>query len=101
LNVVAGAYLVFFWSWGLNYHRQPLASKLPMDSERTKSAAIETFAMHAASELNRLYGEKQKLSYSEEETREEARLRVRRVVEVIDRTNWDAPRIKISRVGDT
>src|SRR5437870_9627316 len=62
LNVVAGAYLVFFWSWGLNYHRQPLASKLPMDSARTKPDSIETFAKHAASELNRLYAEKQKLS---------------------------------------
>src|SRR5215831_2513887 len=31
LNVIAIGYLIFFWSWGLNYHRQPLASKLPTD----------------------------------------------------------------------
>src|SRR5215472_4066407 len=25
LNIVALLYLIFFWSWGLNYHREPLA----------------------------------------------------------------------------
>src|SRR5262245_30716519 len=32
LNVVTGLYLIFFWTWGLNYHRQPLNSKLQLDS---------------------------------------------------------------------
>ncbi|HSU87828.1 MAG TPA: DUF3810 family protein, partial [Terriglobia bacterium] len=32
LNLVAGAYLIFFWSWALNYHRLPLASKLEVDA---------------------------------------------------------------------
>src|SRR4029077_18489197 len=27
LNVICFLYLMFFWSWGLNYHRQPLVSK--------------------------------------------------------------------------
>src|SRR5690242_14390013 len=26
LNMVAVLYLIFFWTWGLNYHRKPLAS---------------------------------------------------------------------------
>jgi hypothetical protein len=101
LNVVAIAYLVFFWSWGLNYHRQPLTSKLPMDIERTKPDAIGNFTMHAAAEINRLYTEKQKLPYNEEESRAEASIRVKRVVGVIDGSEWEAPhRIKISLVGD-
>jgi hypothetical protein len=102
LNVISIGYLIFFWSWGLNYHRQPLASKLPMDIERTKPDAIGNFTMHAAEEINRLYSEKQKLPYDEEKTREEAGIRVRRVVGVIDGTEWEAPhRIKISLVGDS
>src|SRR5438034_3241870 len=28
-NGVAVLYLIFFWSWGLNYHREPLATKVP------------------------------------------------------------------------
>jgi hypothetical protein len=102
LNIVAATYLVFFWTWGLNYHRQPLASKLPMDVDRTKPDVIGNFTMRAAAELNRLYPDKQRRSYNEDETQEEARERVRRVVKVIDGTEWDAPhRIKISRIGDS
>jgi hypothetical protein len=102
LNIIAIGYLIFFWSWGLNYHRQPLVSKLPMDVEKTKPDAIGNFTLHAAAEIYRLYAEKQKLPYNEEETREEARLRVRYVVGVIDGTDWEAPhRIKISWIADS
>src|SRR5215813_11296913 len=24
VNIVTGLYFIFFWTWGLNYHRQPL-----------------------------------------------------------------------------
>jgi hypothetical protein len=100
-NLAGVAYLIFFWTWGLNYHRQPLASKLPIDSERTKPDELENFTMHAAREINRLYPEKQKLLYDEAETREEAGLRVRHVVHVIDGSDWEAPhRIKISAIAD-
>src|SRR5262245_52039577 len=36
LNLAAGGYLVFFWSWGLNYHRKPLAEKLHLDTSQTE-----------------------------------------------------------------
>src|SRR5262245_44102623 len=42
-NCVAVLYLIFFWSWGLNYHRQPLASKVPYAAPRADDAAIEQF----------------------------------------------------------
>ncbi|HEY2380170.1 MAG TPA: DUF3810 family protein [Terriglobia bacterium] len=101
VNIVAVAYLAFFWSWGLNYHRPQLASKLQVDSARTTPPAIDQFARHAAAELNRLYPEKEKESYDEGRVRSEAAARVRRVVDVIDGSDWEAAhRIKISRLAD-
>src|SRR5215831_7686282 len=37
LNGAAALYLIFFWTWGLNYHRKPLNSKLQLDSTRMKA----------------------------------------------------------------
>jgi hypothetical protein len=62
---------------------------------------METFAKYAASEMNRLYVEKQKQIYDENRTREEASRRVRRVVGIIDGSDWkSAQRIKISWIGN-
>ena len=99
LNGAAGLYLIFFWTWGLNYHRQPLSSKLELDSARMKPEAMDLFAKHVAAELNRLYAEKQ--TYDEMRTREEAARRVRRVAGIIDGADWQsAQRVKISRIGN-
>ena len=95
LNIVAVLYLIFFWFWGLNYHRQPLASKLAVEGARMQRDAMEAFAEVAANELNRLYRENR--SDDELRMREEADRRVRRVIEVIDGTDWQsARRIKVS-----
>ena len=100
-NLVASLYLIFFWSWGLNYHRQPVASKLPFDPEKTSREALEQFARRAALEINRLYAGKQKQNYDERRTEAEAVERVSRVVKVIDGLEWPAPsRIKNSRIAD-
>jgi hypothetical protein len=97
LNLIAVLYLIFFWSWGLNYHREPLASKLPMDSSRAKADAIDQFARRAAVRINMLYLQKQRLPYDEGRTRGEAAQRVGRVVSAIDRRDWNAPqRLKVS-----
>ena len=99
LNLIAALYLVFFWTWALNYHRQPLISKFPLDTAKTQPAAIEKFTVRAATEINRLYLAKQGIPYDENDTGEEARRRVRHVVQVIDGTDWEAAhRIKISRL---
>jgi Protein of unknown function (DUF3810) len=101
VNVVTGLYLVFFWTWGLNYHRQPLNSKLQLDSSRMQPDAMTEFAKHAAAELNRLYGEKQTQVHDETATRAEAVRRVRKVIAIIDGSDWQsASRIKVSWVGD-
>jgi len=101
LNGVAGLYLIFFWTWGLNYHRKPLSSKLQLDSTRMEPQAMTDFANHAVAELNRLYREKQTYVYDETRTREETVRRVRHVVDIIDRSDWEsAKRIKISAIGN-
>ena len=100
-NVVAASYLIFFWCWGLNYHRPLLSSKVQLDSARSSSRAIEDFSRRAASELNRLYSPMGAEPYQEDHTRIEAAERVRRVVSLIDGSDWAAAhRVKISELAD-
>lgn len=100
-NGVAALYLIFFWSWGLNYHRQPLAMKLASDVSRTDAAAIERFAREVAGRVNQLYVEKQSQPYDEDRIRAEAVRRVRHVTTVIDRLDWQGPsQIKNSRLAN-
>jgi uncharacterized protein DUF3810 len=101
VNIAAAGYLVFFWSWGLNYHRPRLASKLQTEAQRSSPEAIDQFARRAASELNRLYARKEAQAYDENRIRMEAVQRVRRVVAIIDGSDWEAAhRIKISHIGN-
>lgn len=98
-SAVAAAYLVFFWSWGINYHRMPLFSKLPFDANRAVGENIDRFSRRAAMEINRLYPIKEGKPFNELEMRGEAARRVRRVVAIIDGTSWDASdRVKTSFV---
>src|SRR5262245_24759492 len=53
LKVAAGLYLIFSWTWGLNYHRKPLSPKRQLDSTRMEPQAMRDFANHAVAELNR------------------------------------------------
>jgi hypothetical protein len=96
-NIVAVLYLIFFWTWGLNYHREPLVSKIPFDASRASNAAIEQLAKEAAEQINGLYAEKQRQPFDDIRIRSEAVERVRRVAAVIDGANWQGPsRIKNS-----
>ena len=101
LNFIAGLYLIFFWTWGLNYHLQPLAAKLPFDATRATPEAIDKLARRAASEINRLHREKQLRPSDNDRIQAEAARRIARVVSVIDGSNWAAPaRIKTSRLAN-
>jgi uncharacterized protein DUF3810 len=96
-NCVAVLYLIFFWCWGLNYHREPLTTKVPYDAKRTDDAAVEQFAREVAEQINRLYVEKQRQLVDDARIRQEAVVRVRRVASVIDDARWQGPsRIKNS-----
>jgi len=100
-NAVAVLYLIFFFTWGLNYHREPLISKIPYDAQRTGNAAIETFAKEIAEQINRLYVEKQREPVDDRRVREEAVERVRRVAAVIDGAKWQgSSRIKNSLLAN-
>src|SRR5436309_1833267 len=55
LGVASAAYLWFFWSWGVNYHRVALDTKLGVDSRAIDPERVEMFAQTAGSELNRLW----------------------------------------------
>ena len=106
-SIAAASYLLFFWSWGINYHRMPLESRLPFDTNRTTAEHIHRLARRAASEMNRLYTVNAGVSGDEDGVRqyragisfvrEEAAQRVARVVAVIDGRSWQAAsRIKTS-----
>src|SRR5437773_7739262 len=84
LNLAAAFYLILFWSWAFNYHRERLSSKLQVDVSHMNAGAIDEFAMCAAAELIRLYTGKEGLTCKEAGTLEEARRRVRRVMGMID-----------------
>jgi hypothetical protein len=99
-NGVAALYLFFFWSWGLNYHRQPLAAKTPSDASRADTAALDSFAREIARNLNRLYPVKEAHVYDENHTRDASARRVRHVTAVIDGTDWQgSARIKQSYIA--
>ena len=51
----AATYLVFLFTWGLNYRRLPLTEKLAYDSSRTTQAAVDELAARTVDSLNRLY----------------------------------------------
>ena len=54
ISVVSLGYLWFFWGWGLNYHRVPLADRLHADSSRLQRADFERFGDAATEAVNRL-----------------------------------------------
>ncbi|MBI4473037.1 MAG: DUF3810 family protein [Acidobacteria bacterium] len=90
LSGAAVAYLLFFWTWGINYHRMPLVSKLPFDREKTTPENIGQFAQKAAARLNDLYDARLGVAVDPERIRNEASRRAARVVTVIDGTSWQA-----------
>jgi hypothetical protein len=95
-TIVAG-YLIFFWSWGINYHREPLQSKLVVNAESTTKPGIDAFTHRAATEINSLSAEIARVPYDENQIRAAAGERVARVVEKLDGTRWRAAtRIKVS-----
>ncbi len=97
VGAVAFGYLIFFWSWGLNYHRLSLPAKFSVDVDATSADAMKAFGSRIGKELNSLYTEAGRSSYLEGKFRDEAASRVARVVETLDGTHWRAARrVKIS-----
>jgi hypothetical protein len=55
LAVAAAIYLWFLISWGLNYQRLPLATRIGIDRGRATPARLAAFADETLAELNRLH----------------------------------------------
>lgn len=53
--VAASVYLVFMLTWGLNYRRQPLTTRLDFDPARITTEGLGRLSRRAVTELNRLY----------------------------------------------
>ena len=101
LGLVSAAYLLFFWTWGLNYYRQPLWLKLGVAVEEPDPAEVDALALETATALNDLYPLRLD-SYSDERALDlQAGRNVRRVVDELDGSSWmAATTVKSSRLLD-
>jgi hypothetical protein len=100
LGLASAGYLWFFWSWGVNYHRPPLETRMGLESQAIGPEQVELFAHTAASELNRLWPIVAQARFDRAAVSTLAANRVRSVISKIDGVNWTAPtRIKHSIVA--
>jgi Protein of unknown function (DUF3810) len=93
--VVSLAYLWFFWGWGLNYHRPPVAERLHL-VRSTADADFDKFTDTAVAEINRLWPLASAAPLDRQTIGAIASKRVERVVFKIDGTDWQAAR-KVKR----
>ena len=83
-------YLWFFWGWGLNYHRPPLASRLELNVDELTDADLERFIDTAVREINRLWPLASRSPLDRGTANALAAMRVERVVFEIDGIRWQA-----------
>ena len=101
LGVISLAYLVFFWGWGLNYHRTPLEARLGLKGAMYYSPEeVDQFTRDTAASLNRLWPSV--IATTPDKVAQRAAARVRRVTRQIDgKGGWvAASRIKHSYLAD-
>lgn len=97
-GLLAGAYLFFFLTWGLNYQRMPLISKLDFSPDRVTDAAVEELRDEVAAQLNTLFEEKERAESNDDAVISEASLRVATVVKKLDGVSFPSPSVKTSRL---
>jgi hypothetical protein len=82
-------YLWFFWGWGLNYHRRPLAQRMEIPAASVSASEFERFVESAAAEINHLQPLAANLpSLDRDAASAMAVRRVDRVVQEIDGVVW-------------
>jgi hypothetical protein len=98
LGLLAGGYLFFFLTWGLNYQRTPLVSKLDYDDARVTDDAVQSLRREVAGQLNALYPLKERSLANDDTIVAEAGSRVAVVVAELDGVRLPAPTVKTSRL---
>jgi len=100
-GVGSAFYLWFFWGWGLNYHRPPLANRLHLDPGGLKKADFDRFTDTAAEQINRLWPLASGAPLDRDAISAMASKRVERVVFGIDGKDWQATaRVKRSLLAE-
>ena len=90
LGLISTAYLLFFWTWGLNYHRPPLVTKLDFSAERIGAESVAELTQEAATALNDLYVQRSTGDFDDARLGAIAQRRVAAVVAELDGTSWPA-----------
>ncbi len=88
LSLISAGYLFFFWTWGLNYHRPPLVTKLDFNAERIGAESVARLTEEAATALNDLYAQRSIADFDNVRLGAEAERRVAAVVAELDGTSW-------------
>ncbi len=105
LGLASGVYLVFFWGWGLNYHRPPIEIRMGLKGvPKPSKQEFSQFLVATTLAVNRLWtevAEQQPNRENSESMERAASSRVRQVLAQIDGTDWEAAtRIKHSFPAD-
>jgi len=105
LGIASVLYLIFFWGWGLNYHRLPIETRLGMESiPRPTADEFSEFSAATTMAVNRHWpvaNREDSGRGSPEAIAGEASRRVRQVILEIDGLNWQAAtRVKHSYLAD-
>jgi Protein of unknown function (DUF3810) len=92
VGAVSLFYLWFFWGWGLNYHRIPVAVRLHLDPSGLTPSDFSRFGERAAEEINRLWPVASGAPLDRDAISAMAAQRVETVIFRIDGTDWPAAR---------
>jgi len=96
LAVPAAGYLFFLLTWGLNYQRMPLVSKLDYVEGRVNGQAVSDLREETAGELNALFSEKEATLVDDDAMIADAGLRVAALVRELDGVSYPSPSVKTS-----
>ena len=100
-GTAAAGYLLFFWSWGVNYHRQGIELKLGLEGAQASKVEVDAFTKKVAEELNRLWPMTASASIEQSAIAQKASDRTRTVIARLDGKDWTAAsKIKRSWIID-
>jgi uncharacterized protein DUF3810 len=94
LGLASAVYLIFFWGWGLNYHRSPIEIRLGLNAvPKPAQEEVHQFLAATTMAVNRYWAaaaDQQGSRTDSTSLEQEASARVREVIAKIDGTDWEA-----------